>query len=446
MRFLLPLTFSLAMVAACNDDKDDTDTGETDGETDTNDTDTDEPDEVTDAAPCEDEGGACVLSGSYTETMTLTADKPWLLRSVVTIGDDSSDVTLKIQPGTKIYGESATGGVLVISRGAKIHAEGTAENPITFTSDQPEGSRNRGDWGGVAINGRGVINACADGADPCEAEGEGGTGKYGGSDNADSSGVLKYVVIEYGGTEISPDNEINGLGLQGVGSGTVVDYVQIHRNLDDGIELWGGAVDVRHLVVTAPGDDGIDWDLGFQGTIQYAVVQQASDVGGHGMETDSNSDNHTATPRSTPIVANLTVIGDSAIAEDNFGLVTRTGSSPKVYNSAFAGFSAGCLAIRDQATYDSFEAGTASFEGVILACDEAFEADGDESSTEGDIFGMADSNLIVPDLMLGGWVPATGSPLLGAGVAVSGGLDATDYVGAFGTEDWTAGWTVSSED
>ncbi len=448
MRFLLPLTFSLAMVAACGD-KDDTDTGtgtDTDGDTDTdnpNDTDTDEP-VVTDEAECVDEGGACVLSGVYTETMTLTADKPWLLRSVVTIGDDGSDVTLKIQPGTTIYGESATGGVLVISRGANIIAEGTATEPITFTSDQAVGSRNRGDWGGVAINGYGTINACADGADPCEAEGEGGTGKYGGSDNADNSGVLKYVVIEYGGTEVSPDNEINGLGLQGVGSGTVIDYVQIHRNLDDGIELWGGAVDVKHLVVTSPGDDGIDWDLGYQGTIQYAIVEQASDAGNMGMETDGNADNFLATPVSAPTISNLTIIGDEGIAEDNFGFLMRRGSQPKAYNMAITSFSSGCLAIRDQATVDAFVTGSATLEGIVMDCGTPFEVV-DSVAFAKDVFELNASNKVVADVKLDGWMPGAGSPLLGAGVAVTGGLEATDFVGAIGTEDWTAGWTVSSE-
>ena len=445
MRFLLPLTFSLAMIAACNGDKDATDTG-TDTDTDTNDTDTNDTDTepVTDEAECVDEGGACVLSGVYTETMTLTADKAWLLRSVVTIGNDGSDVTLKIQPGTTIYGESATGGVLVISRGANIIAEGTATAPILFTTDQAEGSRNRGDWGGVAINGYGTINACADDADPCEAEGEGGTGKYGGNDNTDNSGVLKYVIIEYGGTEVSPDNEINGLGLQGVGSGTEIDYIQIHRNLDDGIELWGGAVDVKHLVVTAPGDDGIDWDLGYQGTIQYAIVEQGSDAGNMGMETDGNADNFLATPVSAPTISNLTIIGDEAIAEDNFGFLMRRGSQPKAYNMAITSFSSGCLAVRDDATLDAFVTGSATLEGVIMDCGTPFEADGADSPAK-TVFELSASNKIVGDVKLNGWVPEAGSPLLGAGVAVTGGLEATDFVGAIGTDDWTAGWTVSSE-
>lgn len=442
---LLPFSLVLACDAQTGDDtgKDGSDSGDTDD---------------TAAADCVEEGGACVLSGTYTEDMTLTADKPWLLRSAVVIGDDSADVTLTIEPGTVVYGESASNGLLVIARGAKIHAEGTADAPIRFTSDQPEGSRARGDWGGIAINGRAPINACTDGTTPCEAEGEGGTGTYGGDDPHDGSGVLKYVVIEFGGTEISTDNEVNGLGMQGVGDGTEVDYVQIHRNLDDGIEFWGGTVDVKHLVVTSPGDDGIDWDLGWQGRIQYAVVQQASDAGNHGFETDNNEESHTASPVSSPTISNVTVVGSDAIAEDNFGMVLRRGSSPTIRNVAIANFSLGCLAIRDQATFDAFASGAASISHSAVACATPFEtsAEETETGTEEGVFEADLSNQVLADLALTDpfdlaapdFRPASGSPLLGAGEAPSDSFfDQADFVGAFdASTDWTAGWTTHAED
>jgi hypothetical protein len=436
------LVFGLSLVAACTGDKDTSETG-----TDTGDT---------APAACVEEGGACVLEGIYTESMTLTADKPWLLRSLVQIGDDGSDVTLTIEAGTKIYGESATNGLLVITRGANIVAEGTASAPILFTSDQPEGSRARGDWGGLAINGYAPINACTGGASPCEAEGEGGVGVYGGDDPNDSSGVLKYVVIEYGGTEISPDNEINGLGLSGVGSGTEIDYVQVHRNLDDGIEFFGGTVNARHLVVTAPGDDGIDWDLGWQGKLQFAVVQQGTDAGNMGFETDNNEENHTASPISSPTVSNITVVGSPTIAEDNFGLLFRRGSSPNLSNAAVTGFSTGCLAIRDQATFDAFAAGQSNLDRTVLACDAPFEESEDETETgtEEDVFSAGEGNVATDDLGLANpsdqaapdFRPTAGSPLLGAGQAPSDAFfESVDYIGAFDeTTDWTSGWTTHS--
>ncbi len=428
------LMLAFPLLVACKD-KDTTD-------------DTSGPDDSGDAN-CVEENGACVLEGAILEDMTLTADKPWLLRSAVTVGDDSSAVTLTIEPGTTVYGESATNGFLVVTRGAKINAEGSSDAPIRFTSDQPEGSRARGDWGGVVLNGRAPINACTDGTTPCEAEGEGGTGVYGGDDPADDSGVLRYVVIEFGGTEISPDNEINGLGLQGVGSGTEIDYVQVHMNLDDGVEFFGGRAQVKHLLITSPGDDGIDWDLGFQGKIQFAAVIQASDIGNHGMETDNNEEDNTASPESSPTISNLTLVGDAAIAEDNFGLVLRRGSQPEIYNLAATGFSLGCLAVRDQATYDAFSAGDLSITHSALACSAPYEDSEEETETgtEEDVFESDSSNLLLSDLGLSSDTdlrPGSGSELLGAGSAPSDAwFDSADYIGAFSaSEDWTAGWTT----
>ncbi|MEQ1564993.1 MAG: hypothetical protein ABMA64_05095 [Myxococcota bacterium] len=433
-----PTLFLASLLAACTGDGTKS-SGETGTDTQT-------------TGGCVEENGACVLEGTYTEDMTLDAAHPWLLRSAVIIGDDTNPVTLTIEAGTKIYGESATNGMLIVSRNADIMAEGTSAAPIVFTSDQAEGSRARGDWGGVVINGKAPINACTDGATPCEAAGEGGTGTYGGTDGADSSGVLKYVVIEFGGTEISPDNEVNGLGLQGVGSGTVLDYIQVHRNLDDGIEFFGGTAQAKHLVISEPGDDGIDWDLGFQGKIQHAVVIQADDAGNNGTECDNNEEDNLASPVSNPTMSNITFAGSTAIAEDNYGMLFRRGASPRAYNFAATGFSSACLAIRDQATFDAFANGDAVLERTVIACAQDFEESEEETEvgTEEEVFAAGAGNSSVTDLQLtdpGAWnfVPAAGSPLLGAGQAPADPwFDAADYVGGFGASDWTAGWTSSA--
>src|SRR5690606_29129149 len=212
------------------------------------------------------------------------------------------------------------------------------------------------------LNGRAPINACADGDPDCEAEGEGGVGKYGGSDPNDDSGVLRYVRVEYGGTEISPDNEINGIGFAGVGAGTTVEYVQVHANLDDGVEFWGGNVSVKNLVVSCVGDDMIDWDLGWRGNLQHVVAVQCDDAGGYGIEADGNEADHTATPSSLPTLSNLTLVGSPEIPEDNFGIVLRRGTGAHVTNSIVTGFPAACLGLRDAATYAHFDAGDLSFE------------------------------------------------------------------------------------
>ncbi len=219
--------------------------------------------------------GYCYLGGEYTEDITLTPDYFYVLEGGVFIGDDTSATTLTIEPGVTIYGDSATDGFLVIRRNAQIYAVGTADSPIVFTSALGEGSRGQGDWGGLILNGNAPINNCSDGVSenlPCEAEGEGGTGFYGGDDPSDSSGTLKYVRVEYGGTEITTDNEVNGIAFQGVGSGTSVSYIQVHMNKDDGVEFFGGTVSVDHVVLTANGDDSLDYVNGWSGTASYVAI------------------------------------------------------------------------------------------------------------------------------------------------------------------------------
>ncbi len=451
MRSLLAILFFSPLLACSGDAGSDKDTSSTDDTADTDDTnDTDDTDVD---VPCVEENGACILEGVITEDTRLTADKAWLLRGGVWFGDGTANVTLTIDAGTKIYGENASNGFLVINRGAKINAVGTNTNPIIFTSDQAVGSRARGQWGGLVINGKAPINACADvdGADPCEAEGEGGTGVYGGTNPADDSGTLKYVRIEFGGTEISADNEINGLSLQGVGNATDIEFIQIHRNLDDGVEFFGGTVNIKHLFVTEVGDDSIDWTLGYSGKIQHALVVQAADAGGHGFELDNNEDDYAATPLTGGIVSNVTLIGSTAIAEDNFGLLIRRGSAGQFWNIAATGFTAGCLGIRDEETYGHFTSGTAAIAYSALACASNFETEDageeDVGGTEDAVFAAGPGNFETTDLELSGFQPAAGSPLLGAGMAPSDSFfDATNYIGAFdGTNDWTAGWTDTSD-
>ncbi len=257
------------------------------------------------------DGGVCVLSGVITEDLTLTADTDWLLRGGVFIGDDENPTTLTIEAGTTVYGETSTDGMLVIRRSSRIMAEGSADAPIVFTSSKEAGTRARGDWGGLIINGRAPVNSCGGDyeGDYCEAYGEGGTGWYGGADAGDSSGVLRYVRVEFAGTLISPENELNGIAFQGVGSGTEVDYVQVHMNADDGIEFFGGTAQVKHVLVTGVGDDMLDWTDGWQGKAQFVVLQQFADAGDNGIEADNNGDDNEASPRSNPTLSHITIIG-----------------------------------------------------------------------------------------------------------------------------------------
>jgi len=286
-----------------------------------------------------------IIAGTWTKDVTLTADKEWTLNGPVFIGkDNSSNSTITIEAGTIVKGTSSSiaPGMLVITRGSKIMAEGTSSAPIIFTSAKSIGSRAPGDWGGLVINGNAPVN---DGGTTGVDSGEGATGNYGGSDPHDNSGVLKYVRSEFAGVRFTADNELNGIAFQGVGDGTTVDYIQAHRSNDDGVEFFGGTVNVRHLVSTGNLDDHFDWTSGYRGSLQFAVLQEYPLNGSDcGFEGDGKENNSTATPFSHPVIANITAIG-SGIASTN-GLASpdfngtnfRRGTKVDLYNSVFANY------------------------------------------------------------------------------------------------------------
>jgi hypothetical protein len=446
MRFA---TISLALaLSACSGGKDTAD----DTASGTNPT-------VTDGVTCE--GDFCVLSGTITEDVTLTADMPWLLRGGVFIGDDINETVLTIEPGTTIYGESSTDGMLVITRGSKIMAQGTADAPIVFTSSKEEGSRARGDWGGLIINGKAPVNACAEGGEGCESYGEGGTGWYGGSDPNDDSGVLNYVRVEFAGTLISPDNELNGIAFQAVGAGTEIDYVQIHQNADDGVEFFGGTAEARHLLITAVGDDMLDWTDGWTGKVQYAVLQQWDDAGDNGIEADNNGENNDATPRSAPTLSNFTIIGSPDASSSDDGMLLREGTAGDLHNMVVVGWNEACLDIDNTVTFDNASAGTLSIQNSILDCaapvltgDEDFDGDEIEDPDPIDLTGwftgqtgneLGSAGLDNPyDAANPAYAPTAGSAASMGGVAPGDAFfDAVDFRGAMAPgDDWTAGWTT----
>ncbi len=249
-------------------------------------------------ADAKDDDGSCVYASSnddevviednITSDATWTKDKVYVLASRVAVVDG---VTLTIEPGTVIKGEAGTGAnatALLIARGGKLMAEGTAAEPIIFTSIADDimpgeiSSPNLatdldGLWGGLIILGNAPISADADavqieGIPPSDQN-----GLYGGSDAADNSGVIKYVSIRHGGSNIGEGNEINGLTLGGVGNGTVIENVEVVANQDDGIEWFGGTVNVTNALVWNAGDDAIDTDQSWAGTLTNAIVVNAGD-------------------------------------------------------------------------------------------------------------------------------------------------------------------------
>jgi hypothetical protein len=385
------------------------------------------------------------LSGTIGGNTTLTNDRAYLLSGAVFV---QNGITLTIQPGTVILGQSATNGTLVIAQGGKINAVGTWASPIIFTSDQPVGQRARADWGGLIINGRAPLNVPGG-----QAIGEGDTGTYGGTDPADSSGTLKYVRVEYAGTEFSPDNELNGIAFQGVGNGTVVDYIQVHFNQDDGVEFFGGTVNVKHVLLTNIRDDSIDWTEGWIGKGQSMVAQQNGQEADNGIEADNSAENNDLLPRSNPTIYNFTLIGDPDAeqgTESDDGMLIREGTAGTFRNFIVTGFKEIGINVDHAATIAQGQSGALSFDNAIVFGNTPnFDADATPFVT-GKNIAVVDPQLVDPfSHTFPDFRPAKGSPALDAKRVKSppddGFFDAgANFLGGVGpTDNWVRGWTTS---
>lgn len=291
-----------------------------------------------------------VIEGNINSNAFLSKNKRYLLKGFVNV---NSPATLTIQAGTVIYGEKASKGSLIINRGAKLIADGTANEPIVFTSQELPGNRGPGDWGGIIIAGNATINVPGG-----TATLEGGTGTiYGGgatpNDN-DNSGILRYVRIEFPGIAFLPDNEINGLTLGGVGSGTIIENVQVSFSGDDSFEMFGGNVNAKNLISFRGVDDDFDMDFGYRGNIQFAFAVRDPNIadisGSNGFETDNDGTGTFNTPRTLPVISNFTVVGpmpDTSFTafNPNFkrGAHIRRSALTSIYNSIVMGFPIGLL-------------------------------------------------------------------------------------------------------
>jgi hypothetical protein len=294
-----------------------------------------------------------VVTGDITATESWVNTNYYVLRGAVFVRQGG---TLNIQAGTRVIGESGSVGTLIVERGGRLNAIGTATAPIVFTSDQPIGQRGRGDWGGIIINGRAPVNFGSG-----EAAGEGDTGVYGGTDPNDNSGILRYVRVEFSGVEFSPDNELNGIALQAVGRGTQVDHVQAHMSRDDAMEWFGGTVDGKYLVMSNAADDSLDWTFGWTGRLQYVVIAQRGDDGDNGIEADNNEFNNEVLPRSHPQIYNITLCGDPDTAEGGESVRAanlRRGTAFTIRNFLVTGFKTTGFQISDSATLAQVNNGT----------------------------------------------------------------------------------------
>jgi len=393
------------------------------------------------------------VSGRITSDTTWTANNVYVLSGTVFV----ENAVLRIEAGTRIVGEGASIGALVISRTGQIFAEGRANAPIVFTSDQPAGSRARADWGGLIINGDAPLNVSGG-----EAFGEGDTGAYGGNNPDDSSGVLRYVRVEYAGIEFSPDNELNGIAFQGVGRGTVAEFLQVNYNKDDGIEMFGGTVNVKYAIVTGAGDDSFDWTDGWDGKGQFWIAQQYGDDADNGFEADNNAENFDLQPRSNPTIYNVSLIGDpdnEQGGESDDGMLLRRGTAATIRNGIVTGFKENGLNIDDSVTF------TLAGNGGLSLANFIFFGNNPNFASDTQAVAATFSNIVVTDPMLRDpydqvspdYRPTSDSPAVNGEIAVSlppndGFFEPARFLGGISSDrdpnpdapylgNWLAGWT-----
>ncbi len=270
------------------------------------------------------------LQGEITENRTLKSGLTYTLSGGVHV---KAGATLTIEPGVKIVAKDDNiVDYILIEQNAKINAEGTSSSPIIMTAE----NESHGAWGGLHICGNASINVTGG------AKSEIGDASYGGNNDADNSGTLKYIRIEYAGYAFTGEKEANGLTLYGVGNETIVEYIQTYKASHDGFEWFGRTVNCKYLVSTDNTDDSFDWTQGWRGNGQYFIAHQISDECDALIEADNNSKNTTLAPISKPILSNLTLIGNNS-ADNTKGIRLRAGTHAEIRNAIVIGKSGGIV-------------------------------------------------------------------------------------------------------
>lgn len=418
------------------------------------------------------------ITGNLTGNINWNYDTIYLLSGKVYL---KAGATLNIGPGTLIKGDYATpGSALVVTRGAKIYAIGEAKRPIVFTSSQAVGNRLTADWGGVIIEGNARVNVpggigTIEGGNLSNPDGTTSDGQYGGLNDLDNSGELRYVRIEYAGFPYAPNNELNGLTLGGVGSGTKISYVQVSYGFDDSFEWFGGTVSCDHLISFRGNDDDFDTDFGFSGKVQFGVSLRDTAVadgvsGANSFESDNDATGTNNIPGTKAVFCNMTLVGPKQTpttnSSSNFrsGAHIRRNSSESIFNSVWMGWPTG-VKIDGDSCHRNADSSWLQFQNCVLAgCGLQLDSTAPASTVWGItpwFTSAANSNTIYSansDVMLTSpftynspdFRPAAGSPLLsGASFTNSklNGLDNTPtYRGAFGATDWTEDWASFTPD
>jgi hypothetical protein len=412
------------------------------------------------------------IKGTFTESITLKADSTYTLDGIVYI---TNGATITIQPGAIIKAKKGKT-ALVITRGAKIDAQGTAAKPIVFTSEVANPNPVNGDlWGGIVVLGKATTNQSFNGQAGV-GEIEGGIndpstnyGLYGGNDDNDNSGKIKYVRIEHAGYPFLPEKELNALTLGAVGSQTEIDYVQVSYAYDDAYEMFGGTVNLKHIISYRTNDDDFDCDNGYRGKIQFAIAVRDKDIadvsGANGFEQDNDANGTATAPLTAPVFSNVTLIGPKADAATaihaNFKRAAhiRRNSRTSIYNSVLMGFPTGIL-IDGATTAANVASGALDLRNVIVAgCNKPVDtaavggydvkAEFNKPERGNQILAANTEVMLANAFNLTSFdpTPTAGSPLLtGASFSAEklqgGFFTTTTYKGAVGTGDeWWKGWT-----
>lgn len=304
------------------------------------------------------------LAGNITENSVMTAGSSYKLSGGLHV---KAGATLKIEEGVTIEAvDDEAPDYILIEQGAKIDAQGTASNPIVMTSERKED----GAWGGLHICGYAHTNAGS------SAVSEIGNAPYGGDNDADNSGILRYIRLEYTGYALDSEHEANGVSFYGVGNGTTVEYLQAYKGSDDGFEFFGGSVDVKYMLVTSCSDDSFDWTEGWNGRGQFLVAyQEAESTLSYDcdclMECDNNGNNYAVTPVSHPVLANVTLVGNGS---DSQGVRLRAGTQVELYNAIITN-KGQCITVETDETAAALADGTSVLEYIAMSTELSSDVD-----------------------------------------------------------------------
>ena len=393
-----------------------------------------------------------VVIGANGRDTEISTDTTWtndvirLIRHQVFV---NAGATLTIEPGTLVLARGPAAAI-VVEKGGRIVAQGRPDAPIVMSCDAPLGQRFEGCWGGLVILGSAPITRGADLAAGVEPKTR---PLYGGDDPTDSSGVLQYVRVEFGGAVSSSGAPRAGLGFYGVGSGTLIDHVQAHASAGDGLLFSGGTANCMYCVSSSARDAGLAWALGWQGTAQHVFLQQGPAGGDFGIKGENDALGFDTLPRSAPKLYNLTLVGGSLYGPENgsqgCGILLRAGTAVTARNALVLGFAAGAIDVREGAL-SLFSDGTSSINNAIFYANAGGTAD---DQIIGGIEAMMD--FLYEEPMLGNVRyqaspdprPMLGSPALTVGTGAvppsDGALDTSaGYIGAFGDSNWLEEWTA----